>query len=240
MILSAVDEMGADLDHEVLAMPGVRTDRYLVSAENGIAGRAVEHVLEHLVHASDALGSHAVADPFDGFDQALADSPAGARGVRFLPWLSGSMSPQADASVRGGFIGVSLDARRVDLVRATAEGVAHNLRWLLGPVEAFTGQAAGEVVLTGGVARSPQWSQVLADVLQRPVRTLREPGHSGARATAGWALERLGQTHGDWVRFDRTYDPDAATADIHAHAQDQFTQAFDALRPLNLGSSPLE
>lgn len=236
VVLSAVDALGMDLDHEVLAMPGLRTDRYLVSAENGIAGRAVEHVLTHLVHATDALGDHGAADPFAGFDAALAASPAGARGVRFLPWLSGSMSPQADPSVRGGFVGVSLDSERVDLVRAAAEGVAHNLRWLLGPVEAFTGHPSDEVVLTGGAARSPAWSQVLADVLQRPVRTLAEPGHAGARAAAGWALEQRGHGGGDWIRFDRIHEPDPATADVHAHAQSQFTAAFDALRPLGLGS----
>jgi len=236
VVLSSVGELGMDLDHEVLAMPGLRTDCYLVSAENGIAGRAVEHVLAHLVHADDVLGSHGADDPFDGFDAALGESPAGARGVRFLPWLSGSMSPQADSSVRGGFLGVSLDSRRVDLVRATAEGVAHNLRWLLGPVEAFTGEAAEEIVLTGGAARSAAWSQVIADVLQRPVRILHEPGHSGARASAAWALERLGRSHGDWVRIDRTFDPDPGTAGVHAHAQGQFTAAFDALRPLGLGA----
>jgi xylulokinase len=236
VVLSSVATMGMDLDHEVLAMPGLRTDRYLVSAENGIAGRAVEHVLEHLVHASDVLGDHGIADPFTGFDAALAASEAGARGVRFLPWLSGSMSPQADPSVRGGFVGVSLDSRRVDLVRAAAEGVAHNLRWLLEPVEAFTGEATDEVVLTGGAARSPGWSQVIADVLQRPVRTLHEPGHSGARAAAGWALEQLGATSGDRVRLDGSYEPDPDTAEVHAHAQGQLTAAFDALRPLHLGA----
>ena len=236
VVLSSVGQLGIDLDHEVLTMPGLRTDRYLVSAENGIAGRAVEHVLDHLVHATDALGAHGSADPFDGFDAALAESPAGSRGVRFLPWLSGSMSPQADSLVRGGFIGVSLDSRRVDLVRAAAEGVAHNLRWLLEPVEAFTSQVTDEVVLTGGAARSAAWSQAIADVLQRPVRTLREPGHSGARAAAGWALECRGRAQGDWVRLDRAFDPDESTAEIHAHAQGQFTAAFEALRPLGLGN----
>jgi xylulokinase len=236
VVLSSVGALGVDLDHEVLAMPGLRTDRYLVSAENGIAGRAVEHVLAHLVHADDALGAHAVVDPFEGFDAALAASPAGARGVRFLPWLSGSLSPQADPTVRGGFVGVSLEARRVDLVRATAEGVAHNLRWLLGPVEAFTGETADEVVLSGGAARSPAWSQVLADVLQRPVRTVAEPGHSGARATAGWALDQLqGRTTGR-VALAGTFEPDPSTAEVHAHAQGQFTATFDALRPLRLGA----
>lgn len=235
VVLSAVDQLGVDLDHEVLAMPGLRTDRYLVSAENGIAGRAVEHVLAHLVHASDPLGDHAVDDPFTGFDAALASSPAGARGTRFLPWLSGSMSPQADPSVRGGFVGVSLDTERVDLVRAAAEGVAHNLRWLLGPVEAFTGDTAEEIVLTGGAARSAAWSQTLADVLQRPIRTLAEPGHSGARAAAGWALGQVGRGGGDWIRLDGSFEPDPATAEVHEHAQSQFTAAFDALRPLGLG-----
>jgi len=134
VILSGVDALGVDLDHEVLAMPGVRTDRYLVSAENGIAGRAVEHVLDHLIHASDALGSHGVADPFDGFDEALASSPAGARGVRFLPWLSGSLSPQAAASAGsrstpGGSIWCG---RRPRGSRTTCAGSSS--RWRCSPV----------------------------------------------------------------------------------------------------------
>ncbi|WP_426574857.1 FGGY family carbohydrate kinase [Aquihabitans sp. McL0605] len=239
VVLSSAPELGADFDHEVLTMPGLRTDEYLVSAENGIAGRSVEHVLRSFVHADDALGSHGAPDPFTGFEAALAASVPGAGGVRFLPWFSGSMSPQADSSVRGGFIGVSLDTQRVDLVRAAAEGVAHNLRWLLGPVEAFTGQEAAEVVLTGGAARSPGWSQILADVLQRPVRTIVEPDHSGARAAAGWALDQVGVAAGvDWVRLDASFEPDASVAAVHDHAQGQFTAAFDALRPLALGTPP--
>ncbi|MGN6692644.1 MAG: hypothetical protein ACTHN0_00565, partial [Aquihabitans sp.] len=89
---------------------------------------------------------------------------------------------------------------------------------------------------TGGAARSGAWSQVLADVLQRPLHTLQEPGHSGAKASAGWALEQLGHGGGEWVRLDRTYDPDPATAEVHAHAQTQFTASFEALRPLGLGT----
>lgn len=239
VVLSSTGALAADYDHEVLAMPGVHPDRYLVSAENGIAGRSVEHVLARFVHADDALGAHGAPDPFVGFDAALAASPAGARGVRFLPWFSGSMSPATDASVRGGFVGVSLDAERVDLVRAAAEGVAHNLRWLLGPVEAFTGETAAEVVLTGGAARSPAWSQVLADVLGRPLHALADPGHSGAVASARWAVARAsGEPHGDGhdaLALGATYEPDPATEAVHARAQEQFVAAFDALRPLGLG-----
>jgi ribulose kinase len=167
------------------------------------------------------------------------------------------MAPRADGSVRGGFVGVSLDSERVDLVRAAAEGVAHNLRWVLGPVEAVSGEAATDVVLTGGAARSPGWAQIVADVLARPVRTLARPHHAGASAVAAWAVNAVdagrgaggpvagggvttdpddGDRPGLGTRWAEHYAPDPTTEAIHDHAHGQFVAAFDALRPLRLGS----
>ncbi len=247
VVLDTTDHLHADFDHEVLAMPGVRPGEYLVWAENGLAGRVVEHVLTRFVHASDALGDHRADDPFVGLEAALEASPPGARGTRFLPWLSGSMAPAADGTVRGGFVGVSLETERVDLLRAAIEGVAHNLRWLLGPVETFSGHEGTEVVLAGGAGRSPQWCQTLTDVLGRPVRTLVDPGQAGSRAAAAWAVlavtgaeaptpgpghPGLGSTWAD------RYEPAPATAEIHDQAHTEFVAAFEALRPLRLGARP--
>lgn len=245
VVLATADRLTADLDHEVLTMPGIRPGEYLVWAENGLAGRVVEHVLARFVHADDVLGDHRGPEPFAGFEAALAASPPGARGVRFLPWLAGAMAPRADGSVRGGFVGVSLDSERVDLVRAAAEGIAHNLRWVLGPVEAVSGEVATEVVLTGGAARSPGWAQIVADVVARPVRTLARPHHAGATAVAAWAVDatagerRSGDDEGDrpglGTRWADRYEPAADDEAIHDHAHGQFVAAFDALRPLRLG-----
>ena len=66
----------------------------------------------------------------------------GSGGVLFLPWLAGSLSPRSDGHVRGGFLNLSLDTHRTDLVRAVIEGICHNLGWLLPVVERFTGQPA--------------------------------------------------------------------------------------------------
>lgn len=259
VVLATTDRLHVDVDHEVLAMAGIRPGEYLVWAENGLAGRVVEHVLERFVHASDRLGDHATDDPFEGFEAALADSPPGARGVRFLPWLSGSMAPQADGAMRGGFVGVSLHTERVDLVRAAVEGVAHNLRWLLGPVEAFSHDVAVDVVLAGGAARSPGWCQITADVLDRPVRTLADPGHAGARAAAAWAAravhggadpiadsiagleaeaEAAAEAPGLGSTWADRYEPDPTNRHVHDAAHAQFLAVFDALRPLRLGTRP--
>ena len=67
--------------------------------------------------------------------------------------------------MRGGFVQMSLESRRADLVRAVVEGVAHNLAWLLPHVETFTGEPIDEIVFVGGAARSAEWCQVFADVL---------------------------------------------------------------------------
>ncbi len=251
VVLAATERMTADFTHEVLSMPGVSTERWLVWAENGLAGRAVEAVMTRLVHARDVLGDHRGSGPlgaFEGFDEALAASPPGARGLRFLPWLSGSMSPQADASMRGGFVGMSLDTERVDLVRAAAEGVAHNLRWLLAPVEAVTGEPCRELVLIGGASASPGWCQTIADVLGRSVRTVTDAGHAGARAVAAWAADpdratdegSQGNDDGPspGLSWDRSFEPDPRHEPVHAAAHLQFVAAFEALRPLGLGAAP--
>ena len=112
VLLDTIDHMAVDLDHEVLSMPSPLAGHYLVWAENGMAGKSVEHVLGELVHATDALGDHASANPFAALNAALAATEPGANGVLFLPWLTGSFSPHADRSVRGGFLNLSLDARR--------------------------------------------------------------------------------------------------------------------------------
>jgi xylulokinase len=246
VVLAATDRLAVDLEHEVLSMPGVSRDRWLVWAENGLAGRAVEAVLDRLVHPDDPLGRHRPADGdlFDGFDGALTASKPGAGGVLFLPWLSGSLAPQADPAVRGGFVGLSLDSRRVDLVRAAAEGVAHNLRWLLAPVETFVGERCEEVVLVGGASRSGPWCQIVADVLARPVRTVADAGHAGARAVAAWGADPTGSAATEPARGPSTgnrwgerYDPDAGTDAVHRAAHRRFVAAFDALRPLGFGAT---
>ncbi len=244
VLLATTDRFGPHPGSDVLAMPGVEPGEYLVWAENGLAGRVVEQVLTAFVHGADALGDHATDDVFVGFDAALLASPPGAAGVRFLPWFAGSMAPVADPAMRGGFLGVSLATRRVDLVRSVAEGVAHNIRWLLGPVSARAGDPATELVLAGGAARSSAWAQVVADVVGLPVRLLADPAHAGARAVAVWAgrqvvgrtvVDRAGDRPGLGSAWADRHDPDEASIAVHDLAHQQFTAAFDALRPLRLG-----
>lgn len=237
VLLDDMDHKADDLDHQIGSMPSPVAGKYLAWAENGIAGKAVEHVLEQLVYAADVLGDHATGDRFAALDAALAAAPAGSAGVLFLPWLSGSSAPRPSDRMRGAFVNLSLDAGRVELVRAAVEGTAHNLRWLLWHVEAFTGRRMEEVVFGGGAARSRAWAQILADVLDRPVHVLASPGSAVARAVGLVALRRhgvLGDADLDAaVEAAGTCEPTPAHRDRYAAMQAQFVAAYDAMRPIS-------
>ena len=236
VLLDTTDHHGTDLDHEVLSMPSPFPDIYLVWAENGLAGKVVEHMLERVVHASDDLGNHTTADHFANLDQLLATVEPGSGGVIFTPWLAGSLSPSADGNMRGGFLNLSLDTERRHLVRAVIEGVGYNLGWLLPIVESFSGHAGQEVVFGGGAARSPQWVQALADILDRPISPLCDPNQTIARAAALLALARGGvigdQDLDRLVATATTVEPRPETRERYAPLQEQFIAAFAALRPI--------
>ena len=138
--------------------------------------------------------------------------------------------------MRGGFVNMSLDTGRREMVRAACEGVAHNLRWLLPHVEALTGNAIDDVMFLGGAAQSSGWTQILADVLDRPVVVADDPSHAIARAAALLARHRAG----DLSRTDLSalasgrspVEPDPAHRAVYDRHQPAFEEAFEALRPI--------
>jgi xylulokinase len=221
VILDSVADKRVDLDAELVSMPSAVPDRYLAWAENGMAGRAVEH------------GMALLDGSFAHLETALAASVPGAGGVIFLPWLVGSMAPAADRRARGGFLNVSLDTTREDLVRAMVEGTALNLAWLLPLVEQFTGQALDELVFFGGAARSPGWAQTLADALGRPVSTLADP-----KVAVAVAVARAAQGAEAEPVIAATYDPRPEAHERLQPAQEQFQAAWEALRPLHHALNP--
>jgi xylulokinase len=117
--------------------------------------------------------------------EAAGSVPAGAGGVLFRPFLAGERGGVAGPDDRGGWTGLHPATTRADLARAAVEGVV----FAIGAACGLLGVPDdGEpVVLTGGGARSPLVGQLLADVLGRPVRYLRQRSASaiGAAVLAG-------------------------------------------------------
>ena len=178
-----------------------------------------------------------------GVDQErLADlataSPPGARGVSFLPALSGSVTPRWNASARGIFSGLSLAHTAQDLARALYEGCAFALRDIVDRLDELG--LGGELRVVGGGARSPFWLQLKADVTARPVRRVESDEATAVGAAmlaavgAGWT-ETLAGAAERFVRLSPTVvEPtaDPATRDAYAAGYDTYRRLFDTVEPM--------
>jgi xylulokinase len=116
---------------------------------------------------------------WDEFVVAVRDAVPGAGGVLFRPFLTGERGGIAGPTDRGGWTGLSAATTRADLARAAVEGVAFAVA---AGARTLGGGDGAPVVLTGGAARAPEVQQVLADVLDRPVRHLRQRSASAIGA----------------------------------------------------------
>jgi xylulokinase len=231
-----VESMRSDLDHFLLTQPASIPDRHLLMAEGGLAGKALEFVLQQLIYARDLLGDHRLPDAFAQLEDAADATPPGADGVLFLPWLTGAWAPAGDARARGAFLNLGLGTTRPDLVRAVLEGVACQLAWMLPPIEALTGRSHDELVFAAGGADSDAWAQILADVCNRPVRQLAEPRLVNCRGAAMLAFQRLGLLDLDDLEdrlvVRRRYEPRPEHRDLYDEQVARFVLAHERLGPL--------
>ena len=113
---------------------------------------------------ADAKG----VSPYEVMDEIASQSPVGANGVFFHPYLQGERSPYWDADLRASFTGVGIASTKADFLRALQEGVAFSLKDCYG-VLLEMGLPAKRILLIGGGARSRLWSRIVCDVFDLPV-----------------------------------------------------------------------
>ena len=128
----------------------------------------------------DALGREEIAEAtekgVDAYEILLEGAkavPVGSEGLLFLPYLTGERTPHADPLARGAFVGLTLRHSKAHLVRAVLEGVAYGLRDSLELLRQTGVSDPEQVRLSGGGARSPLWRQILADILDIELVTVK-------------------------------------------------------------------
>lgn len=165
-----------------------------------------------------------------------AETPPGAAGLVFLPYLAGERSPIWDPTARGVFAGLTLDHRRAHLVRAVLEAAALAIRHVAAPTRAV-GIEVRELRVSGGPARSDVWNRIKADVLGVPVAVpaVVETAVLGAAVVAAVgvgdepdlraAMRRL-------VRIERRILPDPETAPTYDALFEAYTELHPAVAPI--------
>jgi len=127
----------------------------------------------------------------DEMEQAVAQTPPGAEGLLFLPYLNGERTPNLPKA-RGVFHGLTTaNMTPGGLARATMEGVTLGLAYGLQRLEQL-GITPTEIRITGGGGKSKLWRQICADIFGVPVVALKnsEGAALGAAIQAAWIHHR--------------------------------------------------
>ncbi|HVG15668.1 MAG TPA: gluconokinase [Chitinophagaceae bacterium] len=100
--------------------------------------------------------------------------PAGSGGLIFLPYLQGERAPIWNANARGLYFGLNIKHEQQHFIRATIEGIIYafyNIGKTLGEHCNFKSLSAN-----GTYSAYPFWTQMLADMFDKPVLTKQNSG----------------------------------------------------------------
>ena len=174
------------------------------------------------------------------YDELLAGAeawPAGTEGLLFAPYLSGERTPHADPHARGAFVGLELRHDRGALARAVLEGVAYGLRDSLELLREL-GVDAEVGRISGGGARSPLWTRIVASVLGVPLErtaAAEEGAAFGAALLAGVAsgvFADAAEAVAACVHVTDRVEPEPEWQERYAAGYERFRLLYPALRPL--------
>lgn len=186
---------------------------------------AVEELVDEPVHAKSK---------YDEANRIIGNSPAGAHGLLFHPFLGGERAPIWDANARGSFVGLNPIHTRADMLRAVMEGICLNIATVYEAVQSLVGHPK-RVTATGGFANSKNWRQMLADVLDCPVNVPKS-FESGCLGAVVMAMQSLGElddlsTVNKMMGQVEAYLSDEETASLYHQYLKVFKQVENQLLP---------
>jgi autoinducer 2 (AI-2) kinase len=183
-------------------------------------------------------------DPYVVMEEAAATIPPGSNGV--LGIFSNVMDAKRWVHASPSFLGFDVDdpsrTGRAACIRAIEEEAAYTSLGHLRIIESLTGSQWDEVVFTGGASKGHLWPQVVSDVLGVRVRVpvVKESTALAAAMYAGLGIgtwSSLDEVVDHLVRFERTFEPDAAAHDVYRDGFARWREVY--LRQLELSEAGL-
>ncbi len=131
------------------------------------AGSSYSWLKNELAKEETARAERMGKSPYEIINGEIENSPPGSRGLFFLPYLLGERTPRWNPDAKGAFVGLTLEHRREDIMRAVLEGVAFNLGII---VDIFKRQIPiREIIVIGGGAKGKVWREIMADIYETDI-----------------------------------------------------------------------
>jgi len=156
-------------------------------------------------------------------DQIAAEVPIGSGGVLFNPSLAGGTSQDKSPHIRGAFLNLSLGSTREEIVRATMEGIALNLKMSLLSLKEHA-RLSDEILFCGGGSKSPFWMQMFADVFDMSILKTNIDQDAASFGAAAIAFVAMNMWE-DYGRIPSLHKIENSTAPIPENVE-QYSRIF--------------
>ncbi|MEP6922164.1 MAG: gluconokinase [bacterium] len=153
----------------------------------------------------------------EAIELALSEVEPDSHGLTVLPFWAGERSPGWSLYARGSLHGLNSRTQPIEILRAAIEAVAYRFALISQALDAL---APGAAIIASGTAllASPVWTQMISDVLGRPL-TLTESRETSTLGAALLALEAAGKIQ--TIETTRSYDGRTFEPDMSRHARYQ-------------------
>ena len=165
--------------------------------------------------------------------------PIGSEGIIYHPYINGELTPYADPTLCGSFIGVRSTHTKAHFTRSVLEGVALSLLHSKKTLEEIGIIPSSKATIIGGGAKGELWRQITADCLgMELVKTTSSDSSLGSAMLAGVAMGVFA-TYEEAVKA--CVKVESITTPVREHTKqyeklfEQYVAVHDALSPIYHG-----
>ncbi len=232
-IAGTSDEVFLDKEKTLICFGHVIPGKYMPCGTMQAAGSSYSYIKKALCQDEEELARQEGTSVYEKMDRLVRKSPAGAKGLIFLPYMLGERSPRWNPETSGSFLGIRMEHEKCDYVRAVLEGVAMNLDVILSAQREK--REITELVLTGGGARGDASAQILSDVLG--VRLHRLDHVETATSIAAAVIAGVGvgvfkdfSVIHQFVKKEDDFCPDGGNSQVYKRQKKLFEQGYRCLK----------
>lgn len=220
-----LEESGAVrvIGKEVLHDEKQRVFNYVLTEGNYVSGGPTNNAGSVFEWYAKQFGDFKKAfDLDDCMEDLIHDAgtvPPGAGGLIFLPYLHGERAPIWNANARAVYFGLNVNHQQPHLVRATIEGILYAIYSIGKTLDEH--HKYESLSANGTFASFPFWTQMMADIFNRPVHIKQGPNADsvafGSFLLAATEMKMYSdlQKAADTVRLPDSYQPRAELNHIY-------------------------
>lgn len=162
--------------------------------------------------------------------------PVGCEGLRYHPYINGELTPYADPSLCGSFVGIRAHHTRAHFTRSVLEGVSLSLLHSKKTLEELGLPLGKRATVIGGGAKGQLWRQITADCLgMELLKTVSSDSSLGSAMLAGVAMGVFASPQAAvdaCIKVESVTIPMEANTKAYERIFEEYVTIHDALAPI--------